>query len=268
VGNEQAGPEYESRLAAYCRAMRAADPTIEICSSFPTEAVVEQAGDLLNYLSPHHYTPSLPAIAADIAAQRDLVARLGKGRPLRLAVTEWNHTAGDWGGARALHLYQRNSDFVAIANRSNLTNSWWAGVVQTNRDSLFVTPAYHAMRLLSTHCGRWPLKVADEEGREVCGPEFGAALDVAATLDDEGRTLAVTVVNDGADAIPATLDLSAHLTARHQATCHTLAAPAPDALNDFVRPNCVAPVTRRLRVGPTFRHQFPAWSLSVVVVPL
>ncbi len=282
VGNEQAGPEYEAQLAAYCRAMRAADPTIEICSSFPTEAVLEQAGDLLDYLSPHHYTPSLGAIAADIRAQRDLVARLGEGRPLRLAVTEWNDTAGDWGGARArlgtqgnalfcarvLHLYQRNSDFLAIANRSNLTNSWWAGVVQTNRDSLFVTPAYHEMRLLSTCCGRWPLKVVDQRGEPMCGPESGALLDVAASVDDDGRTLTVSVVNDGADPLTATLDLSAHVPSRRQATCHVLAAPAPDALNDFARPDCVAPVTAKLPVGPTFRHEFPAWSLTVIVVRL
>jgi alpha-N-arabinofuranosidase len=282
VGNEQAGPEYESRLAAYCEAMRAVDPSIEICSSFPTGAVVTQAGALLDYLSPHHYSPSVSAIAADIEAQRALVSRCGGERLLRLAITEWNHTAGDWGGprawlgtqanalfcARVLHLYQRSADFVAIANRSNLTNSWWAGVVQTSRDSLFVTPAYHAMRLLSTCSGRWPLRVVGDAGQRVGGPETGAPLDIAASIDDGGSALTVSLVNDGADPVAATLDLSAHLALPRPATCHVLAANGPDALNDFAFPTRVAPVTSELRVGPTLRRSFPPWSLTVIVVSL
>jgi alpha-N-arabinofuranosidase len=282
VGNEQQGPQYESRLADFCRAMRAADPTIEICSSFPTDAVVERAGDLLDYLSPHHYTPSLRAIAADILAQRERVERLGKGRPLRLAVTEWNHTAGDWGPGRALlgtqynalycarvlQLYQRNSDFVAIANRSNLTNSWWAGVVQTNRDSLFVTPAYYAMSLMSRYCGKWPLRVTDERGQEVSGSDFGSVLDAAASVSEDGSRLTLTVVNDGADAVETTLDLRAHVKSRRPATCHVLAADGQNEMNDFARPDHVKPTTERLRVGPTLQRRFPAWSLTVIVVEL
>jgi alpha-N-arabinofuranosidase len=280
VGNEQAGPQYESRLAAFCRAMRAVDPTIEICSSFPTEAVVEQAGDLLDYLSPHHYTPSVRAVADDLQVQRDLIARAGRGRRLRLAVTEWNHTAGDWGGprvllatqgnalycARVLQMYQRNSDLVAIANRSNLTNSWWAGVVQTRRDALFVTPAYHALQLMSRHCGKWPLRVTDASGHDLWGADFGAPLDVAASLGEERRTLTVTVVNDGAEAREATLDLGAWVTSCRPGRCHVLAAESPEALNDVPQPRRVAPITRKLRVGPTVRRTFPPWSLTVLVV--
>ncbi|MBM3474157.1 MAG: hypothetical protein FJX75_12885 [Armatimonadetes bacterium] len=269
VGNEQAGEEYEARFASYCRAMRAADPSIEICSSFPTDALLERAADLIDYLSPHHYTPSLQAFENDLQAQRDRIARLGRGRRIRLAITEWNHTAGDWGGARALlatqynalfcaralHLYQRNSDLVAVANRSNLTNSWWAGVVQTTRDSLFVTPAYYTMQLMSTHCGAWPLKVSGADG---------GALDVMATISDDGSRLTITVVNDGPDAVTATLDLSAHLKASRRAQCWVLAADGPNEMNDAPRPNHIRPIASRPRVGPTFRHEYPAWSLMVL----
>jgi len=280
VGNEQAGEEYEARFASYCRAMRAADPSIEICSSFPTDALLERAADLIDYLSPHHYTPSLQAIENDLQAQRGRIARLGRGRRVRLAITEWNHTAGDWGGdraflatqhnalfcARALHVYQRNSDLVAIANRSNLTNSWWAGVVQTTRDSLFVTPAYYTMQLMSSHCGAWPLKVTNAAGGETIGAAGGSPLDVMATTSDDGSRLTITVVNDGPDAITATLDLSAHLKASRRAQCWVLAAAGPNEMNDAPRPNRVRPVATRPRVGPTFRHEYPAWSLTVLVV--
>jgi alpha-L-arabinofuranosidase len=163
-------------------------------------------------------------------------------------------------------MYQRNSDLVAIANRSNLTNSWWAGVVQTRRDALFVTPAYHALQLMSRHCGKWPLRVTDASGHDLWGADFGAPLDVAASLGEERRTLTVTVVNDGAEAREATLDLGAWVTSCRPGRCHVLAAESPEALNDVPQPRRVAPITRKLRVGPTVRRTFPPWSLTVLVV--
>jgi alpha-N-arabinofuranosidase len=44
VGNERAGAEYEAHLAAICKAMQAADPSITLLSSYPTEGVLKQAG--------------------------------------------------------------------------------------------------------------------------------------------------------------------------------------------------------------------------------
>ncbi|HQK94329.1 MAG TPA: alpha-L-arabinofuranosidase C-terminal domain-containing protein [Armatimonadota bacterium] len=280
VGNEQSGEEYEARVAEYIRAMRAADPTIEILSSFPSDGLMERAGELIDYLCPHHYTPSLRAIVADIESQRDRIARLGRGRRIRLAVTEWNHTAGDMGASRALlgtqynalfcarvlHIYQRNADLVAIANRSNLTNSWWAGVIQTRGQGLFVTPAYHAMRLMSEHCGTEVLRVTDDAASPVTGPEFGALLDVAATR--EGDRLAITVVNDGADTVSTKLDLSAHLRGARPARMYTLSARGPYEVNDLARPDHIAPREEALRATSELRMEFPAWSLTLLVVDL
>jgi len=280
VGNEQSGEEYEAKVGDYIRAMKAADPSIEILSSFPSDGLMERAGDLVDYLCPHHYTPSLQAIVADIDSQRDRIARLGRGRRIRLAVTEWNHTAGDMGAGRALlatqynalfcarvlHIYQRNADLIAIANRSNLTNSWWAGVIQTRGQSLFVTPAYYTMQLMSDHCGSEALRVTDEDAKPVTGPEFGALLDVAATRDSDH--LVVTVVNDGPDAVSTKLDLSAHLRGSRPAKSLTLSAAGPYEVNDLARPDRIVPVEQALRANPELRMEFPAWSLTLLVVDL
>ena len=40
VGNERAGSEYEAQLRSICQAMLAADPTITLFSSYPTEGVL------------------------------------------------------------------------------------------------------------------------------------------------------------------------------------------------------------------------------------
>ena len=55
VGNEQSGPDYERRLPEFCKAMKQADPSIELMSSYPKPGVIRGAGEWLDYVSPHHY---------------------------------------------------------------------------------------------------------------------------------------------------------------------------------------------------------------------
>ena len=55
VGNERSGADYEARLAAFCKAMKEADPSITLLSSYPTEGVLKAAGDQLDYVCPHQY---------------------------------------------------------------------------------------------------------------------------------------------------------------------------------------------------------------------
>ena len=280
VGNEQSGEEYERRLPDYCRAMLAVDPTIELLTAFPSDGVVEGTKDLVRYVCPHYYSTSIPWVVGDMRAQREHLQRLAPGRNIRIGVTEWNTTAGDWGPARALmatqsnalycarmlHTYQRNSDLVAIANRSGLMNGWCCGNIQTSPRGLWVTPAYYTMQLLSRHCGTRPLKVVGDGGTELRGPEFGTVLDAMATLSEDGRTLTVTVVNEGVDPVETTLDLTSHVRGRTTAKCYTLAAEAPFAANDEARPDHVKPAESYMEVEPQTRVELPAWSLTVIEV--
>ena len=91
----------------------------------------------------------------------------------RSAVTEWNTTAGDWGPRRARlwtlenalacaryhNLIHRHCDLVAIANRSNLINSFCSGFIQTDNHRLYKTPTYYAQQLYATLAGDRPLKI-------------------------------------------------------------------------------------------------------------
>lgn len=280
VGNEQFGEEYERSLPAYCEAMLRVDPTLEILTAFPSDGVLETTKDLARYVCPHYYTPSLTDVARDIDEQRRRVSALAPGRDIRLGVTEWNGTAAGWGAPRALmathsnalycarmlHLFQRNGDFVRIANRSGLMNGWWCGNIQTTDRSLWVTPSYHSMRLLSERCGTRALQVTDEAGRELLGAEFGSVLDVAATLSEDGERLIVSVVNDGPEEVRTILDLREHLTGEARATVTTLAAEGPFVVNEEERPERVRPVSEERAVTPETGWSFPAWSLTVVEV--
>src|SRR5262249_35705189 len=102
VGNERAGREYEAKLAAFCRAMKEADPDIKLLSSYPTPGVLRQAGSFLDYVCPHHYDiADLRGAENDFARVAAMIRTSQPERNIKIAVTEWNTTGGDWGLRRA-----------------------------------------------------------------------------------------------------------------------------------------------------------------------
>src|SRR4030095_8799093 len=102
VGNERSGTEYETKLAGFCQAMKHADPSIKLLSSFPTPAVLLNAGAMLDYVCPHRYDcTNLKLEEHYINAVRGMLRTFAPKRPVRIAITEWNTTAGDWGPGRA-----------------------------------------------------------------------------------------------------------------------------------------------------------------------
>ena len=168
IGNEVAGPEYEASLRSFAEAMRAADPSVRLLSSFPSAETLRKGGGMLDYLCPHHYG------CADLGAMEEdfkfLRAQIG-GSKVRVAVTEWNTTAGNWGLERGMlqtlsnalscaryhNLMARQADLVEIAIRSNLVDSFGSGAILTGPGWLYVSPAYHAQRLYARAAGSFPL---------------------------------------------------------------------------------------------------------------
>jgi alpha-N-arabinofuranosidase len=281
VGNELAGADYETRLPDFCKAMKAVDPRIELLSSYPSAGVLRRAGKWLDYVCPHHYScENLAGTANNLAAVRELIRRHGAGRPIKVAVTEWNTTAGDWGPPRAMlwtlenalacaryhNLLHRQADLVTIANRSNLTNSFCSGIIQTDRRRLYVTPTYHTQKLYATLAGSRALAVESP-----LPPHLG--VDVSATLSAKGDALTLFAVNPTLNDIPRVIDLSAFGEAGREAQVWTLTdtkhAGEPDVTNSFAKPRRVAPATSKFRpAGPRFTYRFPALSLIVLRYPV
>jgi alpha-N-arabinofuranosidase len=277
VGNEQAGPDYEARLPEFCRAMKQADPTIQLLASYPTPGVLRRAGAWLDFVSPHHYDcANLAGVSADLEAIGRLIRSEAPGRAIRVAVTEWNTTAGDWGPRRARlwtlenalacaryhNALHRHADQVAIACRSNLTNSFCSGCIQTDSHRLYVSPAYHAQWLYATLAGSRPLRI---EG----ALPADAAPDLSATLTDRGDAVILFAVNDGPDALSRSLDYSAFGNRGQDLTIWTLGdtkqAGELDAANSFGEPERVSPRGSTFRAAsPRFVYSFPPWSLSVL----
>ena len=276
VGNELAGPAYEAKVADFCEAMKKADPSIKLFSSYPREGVIRKAGQYLDYICPHHYDcADLVGVEKDIARIRDLLKKLGHDNHIKIAVTEWNTTGGDWGTKRARlltlenalacsryhNLLHRHADIVEIANRSNLINSFCSGIIQTDNHRIYLAPTYYAQQLYATKAGNRPLKVTTDGAKE-SGP------DISATLSADGNTLTLFLVNPGLEALNRTLNV-ADLCSRGEVKIWTLAdekaAGEPDVANSFAEPNRVRPRESSVALrGGQLEFHFQPLSLTVM----
>jgi alpha-L-arabinofuranosidase len=280
IGNELGDETYQKGVAAFCKAMKAADPSIKLMAAFPSPGLLKNAGQYLDYICPHHYdVTDIAGTEANIVELRKMLADNAPGRDIRLGVTEWNTTAGDRGLDRARlwtldnalrcsryqNLIHRHCDLVEIANRSNLSDSFCSGIIQPNTHTYFKTPTYYAQQLYATHAGRFPLKVQSHDAAA------DAALDVSATLAENGDRLAIFVVNTALASRKRTLDLTSFPPAAEEAECWTLAdslkACERDTFNSWREPDRIRPESSKARiVDGKLVHEFPPLSLTVIDV--
>lgn len=276
IGNERQSKEYDERVASFCEAMKKVDPGITILGSFPTAGSLRNAAQHLDYVCPHHYTPDLAECEGNLNWVRQLLHENAPNRAIKVAVTEWNTTAGDWGLRRAMlmtlanglacaryhHLLHRNCDLVEIANRSNLINSFGSGFIQVDNHRLYKTPAYYAQWLYANLAGNRPLKVESSL-------PANAGLDLSATLDTETGQVQLFVVNDSQETATRLLDFSSYQKGRQRLAVWTLSdrenAGEPDVRNSFADPERVALKMKTIhaRAG-TFTFAFAPLSLTVI----
>jgi alpha-L-arabinofuranosidase len=211
IGNEVGGSQYDDSVRAFAEAMRKADPSIKILSSFPSTDTLSEGGGYLEYLCPHHYEDGdLEGKKADFDFLQDQVATHGGGKDVRVAVTEWNSTAGEMGLTRGMlltlgnalsnsryqNLMHRYAGLVEIAIRSNLSDSFGSGMIQPSPGGLYLSPAYYAQTLYQRAAGSYPLQVnrSSENAWDLDDP------DLSATLSQDGKTLRIFAVNSTAQA--------------------------------------------------------------------
>jgi alpha-L-arabinofuranosidase len=272
LGNEISGNDeaYIKKCRDFIRAMKEADPSIAILSSFPSQKVLDVLGRDLAYLAPHHYTRDLAACEADFDNLSRMIAHTSGCGHLRLAVTEWNFTAGDWGlgrgkmltlegailNARYLNLLCRHCDRVEIACRSNMTNSFCSGIIGTNPAGVLKRPSYHVMQLYAEHVLPIPLAVGHAP----------AGLDAMACAGESRKRIAVFAVNSGSKPIKISLDLSEFGREANPQVVETvrdaLDLRQPDVMNHWSRPNRVRTIRTKLSASEL---TLPALSVSAII---
>jgi len=213
VGNEITASGYVEKLLEFVRAIHAIDPAARILSSFPTREIVEAAGPELAILAPHYYQPDLDGVDADLRKIEGWIKASGDRDRLKVGLTEWNIDAGDWGLGRGklnslrcalfeaqfLNVLHRHSDYVTLACRSNMTNSFCAGTIQTNAAGLYRTPGFLTMEMYRKHTRPVPLRVA---------AEVPATLDVTACAAEDRSGVTVFLVNTRTEPVRVAIDLS------------------------------------------------------------
>ena len=256
LGNEISGNDeaYIKKCREFIRVMKQADPLIAILSSFPSQKVLDVLGRDLAFLAPHHYTRDLGACEADFENLSRMIAHTPGCSHLRLAVTEWNFTGGDWGlgrgkmltldgallNARYLNLLCRHSDIVDIACRSNMTNSFCSGIIATNPAGLLKRRSYHVMKLYADHTLPVPLAIGTAP----------AGLDVLACADESRQKVCVFAVNTRTEPARVTFDLSnlgnGLVPLAAEGLCDTLDLRQRDVMNHW----SVSERVRTIRLKP------------------
>jgi alpha-N-arabinofuranosidase len=256
LGNEISGDDdpYIKKCTEFIRVMKRVDPSIEILSSFPSQKVLDSLGKDLAYLAPHQYTRDLGACETDFRNLSSKIARTPGCGHLKLAVTEWNFTAGDWGllrgkmltldgallNARYLNLLCRHSNLVEIACRSNMTNSFCSGIIETNGSGVLKRPSYYVMQLYADHALPIPLAVAG----------VAPGLDVVACTDESRRQVSLFAINQSREPLNVAIDLSDFAGALAPLSIvivgDTLDRRQPDVMNHWQAPDRVRAVTRKL----------------------
>jgi len=271
LGNEVGSEEVTGKSTDFCQAIKKADPKAVIFSSFPSPELLAKIGGSVSYLCPHYYTSDLAWVESDIRGHQNLIRNSAWRDTVKLAVTEWNIDAGNWGlgrgklytldcalfEARFLNLLHRHCDIVEIACRSNLVNSLCAGTIQTNAAGLYKVPGFYVMKLFRDHTKPMPLMISQ-------APQ---GLDVTACASEDRQTLAVFAVNSRGDPVEVRLDPSAFGTGMNIAGGEVVADTQDrrqiDVTNGWDHPNRVRPLLLQFQ-GRTCT--LPALSIAAVEI--
>ncbi len=179
-------------------------------SKFPCASRI--SGTTFDYLCPHHYeVENLSKEDSSFRELREWIASNSGGKDIRVGVTEWNTTGGDWGLARGklqtlgnalsisryLNLMQRCADLVEIANRSNLADSRGSGFLVTGPGWLYESSAYYAQEMYARAADSFPLHIE----RSSPLPWDQQEPDLSASVSADGRKLRIYAINSTLNSI-------------------------------------------------------------------
>lgn len=278
--------KYGEYVRAFGQAMRKIDPTIKIIANgslsmlddnYETErGGLEWNQTLLgdfakdfDFLDQHQYAkPDQFETAPWVTQEKlDKLAGLIAKSPnpaIRVFMGEWNLQSIDWrSGLHAggmLNAFERKP-VMAIASPALLlrhvsASGWNNAFINFDQSRWFPAPNYVVMKLWRDYCH--PKFLAME------GPE--RPLNSTATLSEDGKSLAVKVVNPSAEAVALTLDVKPGFRV-DRAKLLTVAPGSLDARNTLDEPGKVKPELGAVDCsGQTIRCTLPAISASVISI--
>ncbi|BBO31190.1 alpha-L-arabinofuranosidase C-terminal domain-containing protein [Lacipirellula parvula] len=268
-GNWQLGymalPQYAQKHNLVAKAMLKADPTIELIGvgNFDpkdnakwSEGMLKDCHEHMDYISEHFYRGRTPwgektpdDVAQHVAMLKEEVKKKADGhrdiqkrqgllpdRTIPIVMDEWNYWHNDYvygelgcaydladalGVAAGLHEFFRNTDIIRMAHYAQTVNV--IGCIKTTKTDAFLDTTAYPLMLYRKHFGTQPVAVDYEAGEQ--------NLDVAAALSEDGKTLAIGVVNPSNKPAQLKFDV-ADLKPSQAATQWIVAGKDPRATND------------------------------------
>jgi len=283
IGNEQWGPQYIERYAAFARVLKAAHPEITLIASagpapaddrfkFAWEKLRPLNAEIIDehcYAAPKwffdnatrydQYDRSGPKVfMGEYAAQSVAIARPENRNTLECALAEAAYMTG----------LERNADVVRLASYAPLFGhldgwQWTPNLIWCDDLSVYGTPSYYVQKLFSRNRGDVVLPV-EGATQEINSP--GAKLFLSAARDDRKAEIILKVVNPG----PAPVAIAVEFTgaARIGRTGEaTVLSGSPADENSLQEPRRVAPARERIETGQKMNYQLKPHSMTVLRVP-
>lgn len=253
--------------------------------------MLESSGDYMNLISEHFYSGRTPwsengrvdlvthvgqiknAIRQKAEGHRALQAKVPelKGRIIPISMDEWNYWHREYeygelgsvygqddglGIAAGLHEYFRQTDIIHMAFYAQTVNV--IGAIKTSKTAAEMETTGLVLQLYREHFGTQPITLDLSD--------LDPALDVAAALSADGKTLTVGVVNPTESAVSLPLALTAG-TIGGPATRHVIAANDRHAHNTPGQPR-VIDIVETTGIDATQPLEVPAIGVALFELPL
>jgi alpha-N-arabinofuranosidase len=319
IGNEVDGhwqigyktpEEYARAFTEFGKVMKWTDPGIKLVASAVSDwkgaivervsLLLEQAGDLVDYLSLHWYIGNAAndfeaymavseLLEERLSACEGLIQAVGFERrikrPIYIAVDEWNvwyrtfqpglretmkleevyNLEDALATAMQLNAFIRHSRTVKMANIAQLVNV--IAPVFTRSDRLILQTIFYPFELYSSTCGSLALD-AWWEGETFSGGGYAGVrtLDVTATLDEPEKQIVIYVVNRSRTEIAEAEILMEKGNFKSIGTAIVINGPDIKVENTFDSPAAVQPEKSAVTIrGKTLRYSFQPHSVTALV---
>lgn len=284
VGNENWGPQYVERLAAFQSALKAKHPEIQIIASSGTdpdgerfEYLDEKLRDMkIDIIDEHYYRP--PAWFLSAAARYDDYVRNGSKvfageyashttRPNGPGKSTWEAALSE---AAFLTGLERNGDVVTMASYAPLFGhvdgwQWSPDLIWVDNLNVYGTPSYQVQKLYSLNKGTdiIPVKLGDQN---VVGQD---SLYASAVYDADTKELIVKFVNYNDQPVETSFKLDTKKKVKGDATKITLANADLNVTNSIEEPLNIKPVSEQVNYkGKAIKDTFAPYSFTVIKIPV
>jgi alpha-N-arabinofuranosidase len=284
VGNENWGPQYVERLAAFKKVLNEKHPEIAIIASSGTDPdgerfayLDEQLRDMkIDIIDEHYYRP--PSWFLSSVSRYDDYDRNG---PKVFAGEYASHTTRPNGPGRStweaalseaafLTGLERNADVVQMASYAPLFGhvdgwQWSPDLIWVDNLQAYGTPSYQVQKLYSTHTGTDIIPV-QWNGKAVAGQD---SLFASAVYDSKAKELIIKLVNYNNKAVQANFEINSQKKLKQNAVKTTLANPDLSITTSFEEPLKIQPKVEEVKYkGKKISDTFAPYSLTVIKLPV